>query len=83
MLAFLFICFLIFMMASAVIRLLLAIMLRRVRKRAESQSYTSEYEQYETKKEGEVFVSAPMEKEKVVEKDMGEYVEFETVKEDK
>jgi hypothetical protein len=71
------------MVASVAIKLLLAIMFHRVRRRTESQSYTAEYEHQHTKREGDVFVSAPMEKGKVVEKDMGEYVEFETVKEDK
>lgn len=82
---FLLSCFLIFMVASLFVKLMLTILLGRVRRR-ETQTYreyTSASEQY-SDKEGEVYVSSvsSSEQEKLVEKDMGEYVDFETVKEE-
>lgn len=75
----------IFMVASLFVKLMLTLVLGRARRR-ETQSYreyTSVSEQY-SDKEGEVYVSSvsSSEQEKLVEKDMGEYVDFETVKEE-
>lgn len=73
------------MVASLFVKLMLTILLGRARRR-ETQTYreyTSSSEQY-SDKEGEVYVSSvsSSEQEKLVEKDMGEYVDFETVKEE-
>lgn len=87
LLSFLFICFLIFMIASLGVRILLTVAFNRARKRGNKmyqQSYASA-EPDSGQGEGDVFVSAPSStpQDKVVEKDMGEYVDFETIKEDK
>lgn len=75
--SFLFICFLLFSLVSLVVRLVLSLFLRRPKKGEEST--------VNHKKVGEVYVSSPSKvgQNKVVEKDMGEYVDFETVKEEK
>lgn len=84
---FLLICFSIFFLVSSLVRILLSVVIRRAQKR-EANRYQQGYsagEHQTHKKEGEVYVSspAPESQDKVVEKDMGEYVDFETVKEDK
>lgn len=80
LLSFLLICFLIFMIASLGVRILLTVAFNRAKRRG-----ANVHQQNHTKREGEVYVSTPSAapQDKVVEKDMGEYVEFETVKEDK
>lgn len=87
LLSFLLICFLIFMIASLGVRILLTVAFNRAKRRGANvhqQNYTSARPD-DRKKEGEVYVSTSSvgAQDKVVEKDMGEYVEFETVKEDK
>ena len=67
-------------------RIFLSVVFRREQKR-EANRYQQGYsagEHQTHKKEGEVYVSspAPESQDKVVEKDMGEYVDFETVKEE-
>lgn len=76
--SFLFICFLLFSLVSMAVRLVLSMFWRRTKKREESADVNH-------KKVGEVYVSSPktVGQNKVVEKDMGEYVDFETVKEEK
>lgn len=73
------------MMVPLIIRVILSVFISKTRKKyANAAQQESYYDNgHSMKKEGEVFVSTTKtERDKVVEKDMGEYVDFETVKED-
>lgn len=76
--SFLLICFFIFFIASTAVRLILSLVFRRTKRREKEEDIVNQ------KKVGEVYVSSPTSvgQNKVVEKDMGEYVDYETVKED-
>lgn len=85
MLMFLFILFFFFLTVSLIIRILFAVFVNRTKRRYANATQQESYRGngYSGKKEGEVYVSSTKtEKDKVVEKDMGEYIDFETVKED-
>lgn len=85
MLIFLFTLFLLFTIVPLILRLVLLVFVNKTKKRYSNTEQHDNYSGrgYSEKKEGEVFVSSSsVEKDKVVEKDMGEYVDFETVKED-
>lgn len=83
MLIFLSTCFILFMLVTLVLRLVLNIVFGRTRKKySDAGSYQRGYH-HEGKADGDVYVSSQNEqKEKVVGDDMGEYVDFEMVKEE-
>jgi len=81
-LKFLFILFLIFLVAPYVIRWLMPILLKSFMKRAQNQM-NQQYQQKDSKKEGEVNVSQTSRTKPSGEKEkLGDYVDFEEIKDD-
>lgn len=86
MLSFIFTIFLFFIIISLIIRLLLMFFVarvnRKIQKQQETATYTTEEGGYESKEGNVIVTDLSQDEDKVVEKDMGEYVDFETVKEE-